>query len=1339
MNSSPTGDGSVSASEAQVVPPSPNPPRHTRSFLAVAGGGGPAPRPQEDEWKEVKRKRAKRSAEASGETRDPPPQSSAMKERDRSPAPSPSTKAASRKAKAADVSEEESSTPASSASSEPVRLVKGRPHRQHVHRGVGKSKTKPKSKAEPKPERSASATPFQHLVLRGAAEGGMDTADAIIRAMQARQQLSDWRFPEGVPRSAEDLHLRLGEMLESLMDCYPGSPLTLKERLYISSWQQEQIPRATELSQLDGAAPANLGEYAKLFRLRQPVLPPYMLAHAASLICARILVLEPVVDDPSSPDWNPAEVLWRVAQHFWPIDACNGGRPVPPSRVIVLASQYSARGLIGHSWAHPECELCSELPGEEIRIRLDLSPHPTCESFPEWQDDRGSATAHPFVSSEEEEPERNASVPHPVSPPVEGVAVLMEEHPGATELQARSSLMLTWNGARFNPIAASRVLGAQLEVFREPPASSTEATAGSRTTFAPPLPANTGKHATCNAARIRESEERLAASSHEDPFILAQHQALSDLARKAALSKAVASSDAGSAKQPFSVDSDEDQDGQAVVGRASAGCKPPPRQDQSPPQAGGGSGSRMHEDGRRGGSTAEAPSANDSNSSGKNDSVSASGRAKTGNQRPCPTAVNASRCLAPACADRRTAEQRTDEQSLGEQLQEIEEAVRAVSQLSGATDARARQQLMWHLQHTNEVEDAAAAAIADLQPPLRELPSDGVTFVERLLGRGVKPATLRQMALNASGDGAAQTVSSELRPRNLSRLWDQHLAEPSLSQLQHGERTRLAHRHAVGALHNEALDALAAANKQTGCFDSPAATAQSGDLRAHPNSAIRMAAAHEARAAQQNRDGPIVVVAGGGTKLQQWKQGAEKDGKGFFWSTKLAVQQSWEAANRMDGEHAYRTFKSIVHQSMVSVICFEIGLGAAEWETIGDTELLCRIDAVLKPKDSTEYFLKLSTYKIALGSANGNLATRYRAFAEPFINTMAEAVAAGMPVSEEQAKTAFKSGCSASPLCKLWISENKWKTVADMHMRIVKGIKQYESDSVLRALDSGDTAGRQEQTAPAPHHSAAGHGNAGGGGSNRRQHVQLQQPASPPAQQQQQPWRQQSAQPAPIGAFRPQQQQPALINQVSGQQQYHHPGLDARGPNWHVPCEALGCTSNPCTLAFCQVCGGHHPTTQCRRRQHRDANTSGYYSDKRPGQSRLLYDGPPRAAGLQQRQASLPAAQQHSAFHQQPYAFPPPSTNAHFEFQQRAQQHSAYPLAMHQQQQRHAAQDHSFAPPPSFVRDGASHNAVTGGGATDAPPRNYTAVRNQQRPATINQASQHQESSTNQQNQGGQQ
>jgi hypothetical protein len=740
-----------------------------------------------------------------------------------------------------------------------------------------------------------------------------------------------------------------------------------------------------------------------------------------------------------------------------------------------------------------------------------------------------------------------------------------------------------------------------------------------------------------------------------------------------------------------------------------------------PPASGGGSGDPANSSGHQAAPATLQPT----NHGGKSgNGKSTSDDTASGSQRS-NVAVNAPSYVARPDYSHEAAPAPGYEPSLAQQLQEIEEAVSAISQLSGAPASQARERLMLHLRHTNEIEDAATAAINDLRPPITELPDDGVPFVERLLGRGVRPATLREMAKASRNDGA-QTVSSELRPQNLSRLWDTHLADPSLSRLPHGERAHLARRHAASALHDEALDTLVAANKQTGCFDSPTPTAQPYHLRAHPNSAIRMAAAHEARTAQQNRDGTIVVVAGGGTKPVQWKQGAEKDGKGLFWSTKLAVQQSWESANRMDGEHAYRTFKSIVHQSMVSVICFEIGLGVAEWETIGDTELLCRIDAVLKPKDSTEYFLKLSTYKIALGNANGSLATRYRAFAEPFINTMAEAVAAGMPVNEEQAKTAFKSGCSASPLCKLWISENKWKTVADMHMRIVRGIKQYESDSVLRVLDSGDTAGRQEQAAPAPHPPASGHGNSGGGSNNRRQPAQQQQPVQQQLQQQQQqPWRQQAAQSTPIGNFLPQQQQqPAFVNQMSGQQHYQHPGLDARGPNWHVPCAALGCTSNPCTLAFCQVCGGHHPTTQCRRRQHRDANTSGYYSDKRPGQGRLLYDGPPRTTNSQQQMVPSPMAQQHSAFQQQ---FSPPSPSTHFGYQQLAQQHSVHPPAMHQ---RSAAPAHMFAPPPSFVRDGTpaqSHNLIARGGAAGAAPRNYTAVRNQ-RPATVNQASQHQDS-----------
>jgi hypothetical protein len=572
MNSSPTGDSSVSAVEPKVpVPPNP---RHTRTYLAVAGGGHQVPQPQEDEWKEVKRKRAKRPAETPDETRDSTPPSPAKEELGSSTVSLPSAKAARRKAKAAAESDEDSGSSASAASSGAIKVVKGRPHRKHVHRGVGKAKAKPKTRPEPEHPDLETETPFQRLVLQGAADGGgMDTADALLSAMRARQLLSDWRFPEGIPPSAEELHLRLAEMIQNVMDLHHSSPLPVKEPFYVGSWALDQIPPTTELSLLNGAAPRTIAEYARVFGQRQPVLPPYMLAYAASLVCARILVLEPVVDSPSSADWNPAKVFWRVARHFWPIDPCNGGQPAPRNRVIMLAAHYGSRGLIGHSWVHPDCVLCDDLPGCGTKIKLDLSPHPTSERFEDWCDDRGTDTAHPYVSSEEEEPDRSPFLARPVGPPADGVAMLMDEHPSATERQARNSMLLTRSGSRYNLVAASKMLGAELAV------SNPER-------LPPPLPANTGKRAARNAAATEEDEERLAAASPEDAFILAQGQALANFAILAGAEK--------SGKR----DNEADQEHEGSS-RSGATCKPPPRRDRSPPASGGGSGEPANSSGRQ--------------------------------------------------------------------------------------------------------------------------------------------------------------------------------------------------------------------------------------------------------------------------------------------------------------------------------------------------------------------------------------------------------------------------------------------------------------------------------------------------------------------------------------------------------------------------------------------------------------------------------------------------------------------------------------------------------------------------------------------------------------------
>jgi hypothetical protein len=106
-----------------------------------------------------------------------------------------------------------------------------------------------------------------------------------------------------------------------------------------------------------------------------------------------------------------------------------------------------------------------------------------------------------------------------------------------------------------------------------------------------------------------------------------------------------------------------------------------------------------------------------------------------------------------------------------------------------------------------------------------------------------------------------------------------------------------------------------------------------------------------------------------------------------------------------------------------------------------------------------------------------------------------------------------------------------------------------------------------------------------------------------------------------------------------------HPGLDARGPHWHVHGPHLTCRNTPCgSLSFCQGCGTHgHNSAECRRRSHPGWNASGYYSDRYPGAGSLPY----RPQPTQQQQSAAPPLQtapplQHNPPFQQPRIPPPP-------------------------------------------------------------------------------------------------
>jgi hypothetical protein len=632
----------------------------------------------------------------------------------------------------------------------------------------------------------------------------------------------------------------------------------------------------------------------------------------------------------------------------------------------------------------------------------------------------------------------------------------------------------------------------------------------------------------------------------------------------------------------------------------------------------------------------------------------------------------------------------------------MEDATAAVMQLANVSYESALAGITYHLNFTNVLEEAAERACADLRQRMTEMPADGVSFVERLLGRGVRPATIKEMAQAHTTATGAQ--ASAVRPVNLSRKWDEHLAHDSLAHV-HGARARLAHRHLTGDLHDEALQALRRANQQSGCFETPPPLSKS-PLQAHPNSAVRMAAERETRQATASHDAPVIVVATNQAKPMLWKQGAEKDSKGFFWSTKLAVQQAWEASNRTNGEHAYLAFKSVVHHSMVSVLCFELGISNTQWEALTDSELLSRVDALLKPRDSTEYFLKLNTLRMSNSAKDGTLGARYRAFAEPFIETLAEATASGMAVNEEQAKTAFKSGCNGNHLFKLWLSEQKWSSVAAMHQRLARGIRLYEADAVLRALEGGHSGNVPAPEAPAPNPAPNGNG-------------QLP-PAPQGMKRQQRPWQQQQQQQEPLQFQRPllQQQQlppplqqqlpfyapppaPVFVNHAAGAPAQaplvKHPGLDQRGENWHIPSATLGCSSDPCTRLFCQVCGAHnHSSEDCKRKRHAQANLSGYFSINRPNTPRLAFDGyPPTPFQQVQHQQQTP------------------------------------------QQQTPRPAQHQFAPPPTHYASGGTAHAhlsqpQNGGGAAAVnntaqrmhPQRQQQQQQQQQQHGTVNSSNQ---------------
>ena len=636
----------------------------------------------------------------------------------------------------------------------------------------------------------------------------------------------------------------------------------------------------------------------------------------------------------------------------------------------------------------------------------------------------------------------------------------------------------------------------------------------------------------------------------------------------------------------------------------------------------------------------------------------------------------------------------------------------------------------------------AAPIAAPAAAPTHRAPqtfNEEISFVERHLGEGVREMTQAELAIFAAAERALAPIlatstavppMSSIVPKNLNHYWQHHLT--ATASTPRGTMTAEQHATAVSKvasklLHYEACNAASAKHPpqilpepaqavaeplpqdfQTPqqsrplqvqpaliplpitAPDVPAPPAQ--NYLAHASPAVRMAATRAAQAQSARSSATtVVVMASNQSKLLQWKAGSERECKGFYWSTKLAVQQAWEQYNTSEDAHSYRTFKSAIHCTMLPIVCAELSINREQFDKISDAELIDLIDKKLKPTGPADYLIKMRQIKFdTTEPSTTSLLHRYRAFAEPFLQLLAEATEAGCPINEESAKLAFKEQCRGSNLMMMWLQEDRWLNAAAAHTRIMTHLKNYNTLVTLQSLNghtlsqppapqapqaqqqqqAAVAAIQQQQQAPAavaaqpaqqqqPYYSPQQRADY------KRQKMLSMQPAVQVFQPQapQAPLTAQQAAPAPVHPiqqsnpfFQPQRQQQAQANPLFQPQQplqannmmsppqstqppYVQPGLDHRGPHWHP----IGskCRFSPCNSHFCQGCGEHgHSVQDCKKRgKHANWNYSGYYSEQRPGQGPLIYDGPTKLP----LQFPAPAAQQPPAAPAPP--FPTPHTH----------------------------------------------------------------------------------------------
>ena len=428
-------------------------------------------------------------------------------------------------------------------------------------------------------------------------------------------------------------------------------------------------------------------------------------------------------------------------------------------------------------------------------------------------------------------------------------------------------------------------------------------------------------------------------------------------------------------------------------------------------------------------------------------------------------------------------------------------------------------------------------------------------------------------------------------------------------------------------------------------------------------------------------------------RLPTWMPGEESQNKGFYWSTKQFIQNAWRQYMAAEGQYAPRTFKSLISPQLVPTICAEIELPMSDWEQIGDRFLLERIEARLKPKNTTDVINRLRELTISRDTSKGTLSQRYRQFAETFLQRLAEAQECGCVISDTAVKQTFTRALRQEPALDSWIGEEKWSTIWDAHRRVVERLKEYDAWAVYDKMQQG---------------------------------VQMQHVHVPPvevpdtskqATGQKRPWEgskqhqsfvnalAQAFQQASSNVTTPPQQQPAPVYQQRRQYQandnYKHPGLDTRGENWHYPSATIRCNQTPCNVPFCQACGMHgHTAAQCTKRAQQipGLNLHGYYQETKPTAAPIRYMPGGSAATPQHTHAPPPAAHQ-------PVTAPPPPRQQYPHFVNSAQAGGGGPVVHEERQHRVASaaaeqdcsseEESQYEPPQEHhVNQSTQHNGT---------------------------------------------